>query len=310
VRLSSTLINHTIVADQAFSPYGEVYAQFGSTAQNEAVFAGLTQDVLSGMWDTPNRELAPQGRWLSPDPAGYGWNQYAYLTNPLSTSDQTGLGPGGCPFSPVVCSGGLNNGSGAGAGDDGWGEFMQQVLTEVPGAGYVPSYAGVPGGTGTVGADTGSSGTDSGGDSGITATAAELTQLAGPEAGPDAGFDFDEMAAQPAGIQIGYLMFQFDMSNCCGNDGNAVFPDFPDNATMIGNAWYMQVANGFGWPLSGNFSVTENVFQIANESDPNFPLATSQYTWTTNSTGGFVDNILVGFNSIGPTYFQNHSRPN
>jgi hypothetical protein len=43
------------------------------------------------MWDTPNRELSVVGRWLSPDPAGVGWNQYAYPTNPNSSIDPTGL---------------------------------------------------------------------------------------------------------------------------------------------------------------------------------------------------------------------------
>jgi len=50
------------------------------------------------MWDTPNRELSFVGRWLSPDPAGAGWNQYAYVTNnPLALTDPTGLG-GPCPL--------------------------------------------------------------------------------------------------------------------------------------------------------------------------------------------------------------------
>ena len=76
-----------------FAPYGEVYDIFGSTAQNQINFTGLTQDVFAGMYDTPNRELqgAQQGRWLSPDPAGAGWNQYAYATNPNSFTDPSGL---------------------------------------------------------------------------------------------------------------------------------------------------------------------------------------------------------------------------
>jgi hypothetical protein len=49
------------------------------------------------MWDTPNRELSYAGRWLSPDPAGSGWNQYAYVTNPNGNVDPSGLCPQGVP---------------------------------------------------------------------------------------------------------------------------------------------------------------------------------------------------------------------
>lgn len=53
----------------------------------------MSGDYDSGvLFDTPNRELASaQGRWLSPDPAGAGWNQYAYATDPNSFVDPTGL---------------------------------------------------------------------------------------------------------------------------------------------------------------------------------------------------------------------------
>jgi RHS repeat-associated protein len=85
--------NGTVITDQAFAPYGEVYNIYGSPSQNQIDFTGLTQDVFAGMYDTPNRELqgAQQGRWLSPDPAGTGWNQYAYSTNPNSNVDPSGL---------------------------------------------------------------------------------------------------------------------------------------------------------------------------------------------------------------------------
>jgi RHS repeat-associated protein len=58
------------------------------------MFTGLTQDILTEMWDTPNRELSSVGRWLSPDPAGSGWNQYAYSTDPNSHTDPSGLQSG------------------------------------------------------------------------------------------------------------------------------------------------------------------------------------------------------------------------
>jgi RHS repeat-associated protein len=91
-RISSTIINHTIIDDRAFAPYGELYNNFGSTAQSGNIFTGDTQDIVSGTWDTPNRELNPsQGRWISPDPSGAGWNLYAYAPNPNSSVDTSGL---------------------------------------------------------------------------------------------------------------------------------------------------------------------------------------------------------------------------
>jgi RHS repeat-associated protein len=92
-RISSTIVNHTVVSDQAYAPYGEVYnkATTGAGVPGQ-MFTGDTQDILSGLFDTPNRELsASQGRWLSPDPAGAGWNLYAYGTNPNSAIDPSGL---------------------------------------------------------------------------------------------------------------------------------------------------------------------------------------------------------------------------
>jgi RHS repeat-associated protein len=86
--------NPTVYADRAFAPYGEIYQNFGSTAANALNFTGDAQDILAGMYDTPNREFAgsSQGRWLSPDPTGAGWNLYAYVnSNPLSNVDPSGL---------------------------------------------------------------------------------------------------------------------------------------------------------------------------------------------------------------------------
>jgi RHS repeat-associated protein len=91
-RLESDVVNRTVIYDRAFAPYGEMYANFGQTGQLN--FTGDTQDDApnNGLFDTPARELASrQGRWLSPDPAGDGWNAYAYGTNPNSGVDPEGL---------------------------------------------------------------------------------------------------------------------------------------------------------------------------------------------------------------------------
>jgi RHS repeat-associated protein len=116
-------------------------------SQNEAMFTGDTQDVIAGMYDTPSRELqgSQQARFLSPDPAGAGWNQYAYPTNPNSLSDPLGLGPLDCvsgESDPSVSGGcqeytGEYNGPGGGYGGpqfgsgppDDWGaEWEQEAL--------------------------------------------------------------------------------------------------------------------------------------------------------------------------------------
>jgi RHS repeat-associated protein len=93
-RITSGISGQSIITDRAYAPYGEVYDIFDNTSTNYTMFGGdSTQDVIGGMYDTPNRELqgSQQGRWLSPDPAGAGWNQYAYTTNPNSGIDPTGL---------------------------------------------------------------------------------------------------------------------------------------------------------------------------------------------------------------------------
>jgi RHS repeat-associated protein len=92
-RIASHTVATTVLSDQAFAPYGEIYDQFGNTDTQYQMFTGDTQDIVSGMMDTPNREYnsSAQGRWLSPDPSGAGWNQYAYPTNPNSFADPSGL---------------------------------------------------------------------------------------------------------------------------------------------------------------------------------------------------------------------------
>jgi hypothetical protein len=103
-RIVSNTSNHTVTADQAYTPYGEIYNIFGANNSEYQVFAGTIGDLAPStttpiMWDTPNRELSYVGRWLSPDPAGAGWNQYAYPTNPNSEIDPLGLAPP-CPVNP------------------------------------------------------------------------------------------------------------------------------------------------------------------------------------------------------------------
>jgi RHS repeat-associated protein len=85
--------NRTSTAARLFSPYGEIYNNTGSTGDVD--FTGDRQDLTAGLYDTPNRELNPSGRWISPDPAHARWNAYSYSTNPLGETDPSGLGAAG-----------------------------------------------------------------------------------------------------------------------------------------------------------------------------------------------------------------------
>jgi RHS repeat-associated protein len=92
-RIASLISAQTVSADMAYAPYGEVYNVLGGSTTDQIFKGDLTQLDAGVLFDTPNRELAAanQGRWLSPDPAGQGWNQYAYSTNPNSAIDPSGL---------------------------------------------------------------------------------------------------------------------------------------------------------------------------------------------------------------------------
>jgi len=92
--------SRTLYYDGAYAPFGEPYAQTGTT---DLSFTGMNQDTVSGLYDFAAREYGIQGRWPSPDPAGMSsvsptdpqtWNRYAYVRNsPLHGVDPQGLKP-------------------------------------------------------------------------------------------------------------------------------------------------------------------------------------------------------------------------
>lgn len=119
-RLASTT-SRGVYYDGAYAPYGENYAETGTTDRS---FTGENQDMVSSgsypLYDFLMREYnATWGRWISPDPAGLAaanptspqsWNRYAYVVNnPLSFVDPLGLdsqtcSPGQQPPRPdLVC---------------------------------------------------------------------------------------------------------------------------------------------------------------------------------------------------------------
>jgi RHS repeat-associated protein len=114
-RFASTK-SRTMYYDGAYGPFGESYAETGTTDRN---FTGMDQDTTSTVYDFPAREYGEiQGRWPSPDPSGLAsanpsdpqtWNRYAYVRNsPLMITDPTGLDPEpgpGCDPSDPSCPG-------------------------------------------------------------------------------------------------------------------------------------------------------------------------------------------------------------
>ena len=98
----ATTPSRTLYSSTAYAPFGEPYAQAGTT---DLSFTGQDQDTVAGMHDFLDRRFMPvQGRWLSPDPMGLdavdpsspqSWNRYAYVVNnPLAMVDP--LGDDGC----------------------------------------------------------------------------------------------------------------------------------------------------------------------------------------------------------------------
>ena len=90
-----------VYSKEAYAPFGEAETTLESGAQDR-VFTGQTQDTTSGIYDYMFRKYDPTaGRWLSPDPAGWGavdqtnpqsLDRYAYvLNNPMNAVDPLGL---------------------------------------------------------------------------------------------------------------------------------------------------------------------------------------------------------------------------
>ncbi len=110
-RLASTP-SRTVYYDGAYAPFGESYAETGTTDRN---FTGQNQDTASDLYDFLYREYHPtQGRWIQPDPAGLAavdisnpqsWNRYGYVLNgPLTAVDSLGLF-GGVPVTTTFTGG-------------------------------------------------------------------------------------------------------------------------------------------------------------------------------------------------------------
>ena len=117
-RFASTT-SRTMYNDLAYAPFGEQYAQSGSTGVTDTSFAANNEDTSTNLYDAQHREYEIYGRWPSPDPAGIAaanpmnpqsWNRYAYvLNNPLGVTDPTGLAGMSCrrpDKDPTLCENG------------------------------------------------------------------------------------------------------------------------------------------------------------------------------------------------------------
>jgi len=128
----ATTPNQTLYSSTAYAPYGEPYAQVGTT---DLSYTGQDQDTVTGMHDFLVRRYTPtSGRWLSPDPAGLGavdpsnpqtWNRYAYVRNsPLNLIDPFGEDEyEGCSNATPWCYFSQN----AGILIGGWGDPFQTM---------------------------------------------------------------------------------------------------------------------------------------------------------------------------------------
>jgi RHS repeat-associated protein len=127
-------------ADTAYAPFGETYASSGST---DPAFTSQRQDTVSGLYDFPAREYSIQGRWPSPDPAGFlaadytnpqTWNAYAYaLNNPVNFIDPLGLFTCGSIW--VSCGAPASGDGGLGIFGLGWGDANPPLLYKGHGSG-------------------------------------------------------------------------------------------------------------------------------------------------------------------------------
>jgi RHS repeat-associated protein len=171
-RLATTW-THTVYSRTAYAPFGETYNESGSTPDRS--FTGQDQNVAtgsagSGVYDYLFRKYDPSaGRWLSPDPLGWGavnaadpqsLDRYAYVENqPMNLVDPSGedyqvcvgvsVGGQGCAtVSDDQWNADLsaNNPSQTGITVDGFGNIwangqFQGTVTYVPPAGsfsYIP----------------------------------------------------------------------------------------------------------------------------------------------------------------------------
>ena len=96
-RLATTW-QHGVYSKEAYAPFGEAYNEAGTV---DSSFTGQDQDSSCNSTFVFRRHDPVAGRWLSPDPSGWGavrtnnpqsLNRYTYLmNNPMAAVDPNGL---------------------------------------------------------------------------------------------------------------------------------------------------------------------------------------------------------------------------
>jgi RHS repeat-associated protein len=292
-RVSSTL-GTTIIDDRAFAPYGEIYDNFGSASANENMFTGDTQDILATLdccFDTPNREQSSsQGRWLSPDPAGSGWNQYAYATNPNSLTDPSGL-CGVAAKKPwnTGCNGGQNE-----LGGDGYYSDLDYLDT----FGTLNVTINPFGSTyGTVGADDGSSSTTQGVPAPPDTNGLPVISPSQVDLGLAIEGSIDSLVLPPGAqipttiVQLGYVVPNPDDPNSgsYGPNGGLAsieYQVFDDQGVPCSNCYMGEKL----FMLDGNVSMQQGQGQVFN--------------WQTNANGIWYDQVGILSGTDGDYFIQ------
>ena len=283
--------------DGAYAPFGESYAEAGTTDRS---FTGQDQDTVTGLNDFLYREQSPvQGRWLSPDPYmgsmdltnPQSLNRYAYvLNNPLRFVDPFGLDSAECHAT---------------------GDGADQECTVVGNdGGWVPIF-----GAGCCGGDGGPlplilgpfGGRDGGGGDGGQIVQIPLKPLIKPTcqqlaAGQIAAADFKTWLAAYTNAS---LMFDQWLSGT-GPVNRDFGPDTPESQMMMSAYGLSQNVQNYlaGGPSSGNQDFGLGGL-LASGFNPTTQFVGS-YQWNMSRSSGELDITLT--NSTTAWSFFLHSR--
>jgi RHS repeat-associated protein len=326
-RFASTT-SRTMYFDGAYGPFGEAYAQTGTS---DLSFTGVNQDTASNMYDFPARQYGIQGRWPSPDPAGMSsahikdpqtWNRYAYArNNPLAITDPTGMY---LPCKGMHCVSGYVGGDDACfmcGGDDSESGFQDIVELEPSGGAPNDNSSGDGSNDGT--GDSSSSNGSPPCPIVLLSCAAQMNgQAPGNPQPPDIDGDLADLSpadvAAAADAQFGVLMTSFTPSSQ-GQNGSfsGLLAGVPFTVTNDVNTYDVaSIQNVFAPGCSAAIACTSsanpyvnytanNVFQLYTNVQLNFYQGAQ--LWELGNSLGFIS--AAGEGLPAPTIGQEPARP-